>query len=957
MTDPLSDLVDEIVDSLTTDEQIAMLHQHNPPIERVGLGAFRTGTEALHGVSWLGDATVFPQPVGLAAAWDPELVRRVGEAASIEVRAKHAADRTVSLNAWAPVVNPLRHPLWGRNEEGFSEDPDVTAELGTAFCRGLRGEDPVIWRTVPTLKHFLGYGNETDRSATSSHLTPQALREYELPAHLPAVASGSAGSVMPSYNLVNGRPAHLSGELLVELRAAAPHEIAVCSDAAAPRFIVSIQRFHATRALANAAALRAGVDSFADDDADSGPTTAALREALDAGHLTADDIRAAARRVLLLRARTGEFTPDRDPYRGIDASAIGVPTHRALAREAAARGVVVLDNDGALPLVEAPATIAVVGPYADHVAHDWYSGTPPYAVSLARALRERYPAARVRTAEGADRIALRDVRSDRYLTVAADGSVTATGERADEAALLDLTEWGDGIVSLRSALTGKLLTGASWILSATAERIGGWVAQETFRLVRHGDGTASMRHVGSGRWLTIQRGGTVAVEGDEHRASRFAVRTVRSGAAQVAAASAAADIVIAAVGNDPHVLGRETEDRPHLALPQQSQEILRAASETGAPVILTIVSSGPFALGAHAERAAAVVWTSHAGQELGHGLVDVLSGDAEPEGRLPQTWWDDPADAGELLDYDLVATNATYRYSRQTPRYAIGHGRGYAAVEYLSLEVAGAVLPAPEPTTRHTPATSATGGAASFDDAIPARVTVRNAGTRPAHELVALWVRAPELPVPAPRVRLAGYARVELAPGETRSVVVPVRPGHLAVWDVGAEPEEGSAVATPGAFVVQPGAYRLTAGPSAAEAAVEARLVVTGPGLHPRRADGLLAHAAHAFDGVVTGPRTPARGGCLVVAAGRATGRARYDRLDLADRASLGLVAAGTGEIVVSARPTGEAAAPWVEIARGAVDAAEWDETVHPLARPLWGGVDLRVSLTAGARLAELTFA
>ena len=247
-----------ILGALTLDEKIALLHQHSPAVQRLGLRAFHTGTEALHGLSWLGVATVFPQPVGLAATWDPAFLQEVGDAVATEVRAKHAVDPSVSLNVWAPVVNTLRHPLWGRTEEGYSEDPDLTAALAIGYCTGLRGDDPVVWKTVPTLKHFLGYGNETDRAATSSHLPPQALREYELPAFQGPLDSGVVGAVMPAYNLVNGRPCHVSGELLGELRRHAPHSIAVVSDAQAPSNLVDGEFYFDDHVHAHAAALRAG---------------------------------------------------------------------------------------------------------------------------------------------------------------------------------------------------------------------------------------------------------------------------------------------------------------------------------------------------------------------------------------------------------------------------------------------------------------------------------------------------------------------------------------------------------------------------------------------------------------------------------------------------------------------------------------------------------------------------
>lgn len=154
---PLSDRVTDLLTRFTVGEKLALLHQHQAAVPRLGVGPFRTGTEALHGVAWLGPATVFPQAVGLGATWDPDLVRRVGAAVGDEVRGLHHKDPArTGLNVWAPVVNPLRDPRWGRNEEGFAEDPWLTGLLGTAYAAGLRGDHPRYLRTAPTLKHFLG---------------------------------------------------------------------------------------------------------------------------------------------------------------------------------------------------------------------------------------------------------------------------------------------------------------------------------------------------------------------------------------------------------------------------------------------------------------------------------------------------------------------------------------------------------------------------------------------------------------------------------------------------------------------------------------------------------------------------------------------------------------------------------------------------------------------------------
>ncbi len=167
--------VDDLIERLTLDERIAMLHQYAPAVPRLDIAPFRTGTEALHGVAWLGPATVFPQAVGLGATWDVDLVRRVGEAVAHELRAFHHLGKA-GLQVWAPVVNLLRDPRWGRNEEGYSEDPVHTAALATAYCRGLAGDHPRFLMTAPVLKHFLAYNNENDRCTTSSSVRPRVNR-------------------------------------------------------------------------------------------------------------------------------------------------------------------------------------------------------------------------------------------------------------------------------------------------------------------------------------------------------------------------------------------------------------------------------------------------------------------------------------------------------------------------------------------------------------------------------------------------------------------------------------------------------------------------------------------------------------------------------------------------------------------------------------------------------------
>ena len=825
---PVAERARDLLDRLTAEERIAMLHQATPEIERLGVAEYRTGCEVLHGAAWMGNATVFPQPVGMAATWDPELLERLGELASTEVRAKRAENPLVSLNVWAPVVNTLRHPGWGRNEEGYSEDPHLTAHLGTAYARGLRGRDERVWKTVPALKHFLAYSNETDRSATSSEMSLRTLHEEELPAFREPIESHAAGSMMLAYNQVNGIPAHTQPELVAEARTWSDESIAVVSDAGAPTFLVTIQGAQPDQVHGAAALIRSGLDSFTDNDADAKPTIGFVTAALEQGLLDAADVDAAVLRLLEMRVRTGEFDGDADPYAGIGADAIDGPGARELAREAVAASVVVLRNDAdVLPLAQ-PERVAVVGQMADNVLTDWYSGTPPYAVGIGQAIAERYPSATVEVVTGADTVALRAVSNGRYVTASADGEVVrAAAEAVGADALFDLTDWGDGVLTLRSHASGNLLTGGAWPMKADATRVGGWVVQESFQRHVHADGSWSLLHRGSGRWVRVVRevGLLVAEAVTIDQAERFAARVLRSGQAAVAAAAAAADAVIVAVGNDPHLAGRETEDRPHLFLPEAAAGIWRTAREENPSSVLTIVSSFPYVLPDGVTDAETVVWTSHGGQELGHGVVDVLSGDVEPRGRLAQSWPADPAQAGDLFDYDTLRQQATYRHQPNAYAFAFGHGLTYSSVAYESVELSGSPasagsveapaagsVEAPAATHRHPALTPR-----DDETVVTATVRVRNTGDRVAEELVQVYALAPQdLPIPAPRRLLVGYARVALQPGEARDVAVPFAVERLAVWD--------DAVRLPGAvddwlhagaLRVQPGEYRIAAGPSA----------------------------------------------------------------------------------------------------------------------------------------------
>src|SRR3954447_1258893 len=317
---PLPTRIDDLLGRLTLDEKIAFLHQYQPAIPRLGIGVFKAGTEALHGVAWSNDfnnngnvvvarATAFPQAIGLASTWDAALIRSVGSAVGDEARGLHSENPTVwGLNLWAPVVNLLRDPRWGRNEEGYSEDPALTSAIATAYGSGLEGGDPDHPKTAPTLKHFLAYNNEVRRDVTSSNVPPRALHEYDEQAFEPTLRADAATGVMASYNLVNGRPNTVS-PLLNEIRSWSSKPLFNPSDAFAPYNLTGSEHYYGTQPEADAAMFKAGIDSYTADDNRPQTMIADVEAALKRGLITLADIERVDRHVLSIRFRLGEFDP------------------------------------------------------------------------------------------------------------------------------------------------------------------------------------------------------------------------------------------------------------------------------------------------------------------------------------------------------------------------------------------------------------------------------------------------------------------------------------------------------------------------------------------------------------------------------------------------------------------------------------------------------------------------
>jgi len=799
---PVTERVDDLLARLTLDEKVSLLHQYEPAIPRLGIQSFRTGTEALHGVAWLGEATVFPQAIGLASTWDPALMQQVGSAVGDEARGfQQERPAGWGLNLWAPVVNPLRDPRWGRNEEGYSEDPYLTGSLSTAYGTGLTGGDPDHLKTAPTLKHFLANNNEADRTATSSELRPRVLKEYDEAAFKPAIETDAATGVMSSYNLVNGRPATVNPALNDTVRTWTSHDLLNVTDAYAPNNLVATgsQKYYDTLTEGDAAALKAGIDSFTTDDANTEPTTTAIKSAVSTGLLQESDVDTAARHILSIRVRLGEFDPDGGRYGSIDKSVVNSPAHRKLARKAAAEAAVLLKNDGALPLRKSSGKVAVVGPLADTLYTDWYSGTLPYAVTPKDGIAAKLGTS-VESSEGVDRIALRNTATGKYVTAGTGAAGAALKEAVDSGvnARFDAFDWGSGVVTLRSAANGKYV-GYNWSNFVNDQvQPNGWFVQQQFKLERQGDGSYLLRYAGyeteESWWSNPVYLGPTGDDGtlglvSKDQAAHYTKDVVRSGVDEAVAAVKGRDTAVVVVGSMPAINGRENHDRTDMGLAPSQESLVKAVHKANPKTVVIVENSYPTTLGALQKEVPALLWTTHAGQETGNALADVLYGDVNPAGRLTQTWYESASDLPSILDYDIIKSDRTYQYFKGRALYPFGYGLSYTSFRYGELK-------------------RVDGGY---------EVAVTNTGRRTGDEVVQLYTHQRVSRDKQPLKQLKAYERVSLKPGETKTVKLRLRTKDLAHWDV-----------TRSKWVVESGTYDIAVGASSSDIRSRTSLAVRG---------------------------------------------------------------------------------------------------------------------------------
>ena len=818
---PVETRVADLLGRMTLEEKIQQMLYDAPAIERLGIPAYNWWNEALHGVARAGRATVFPQAIGLAAAWDADLMLEVAGVISTEARAKHhqavrEGRRGIyeGLTFWSPNINIFRDPRWGRGMETYGEDPYLTARLGVAFVRGLQGDDPVYLKTVATPKHFAVHsGPEPDRHTFDAVVDERDLRETYLPAFRATVREGRAQSVMCAYNRFRGAPCCGSGELLDRiLRREWNFQGYVVSDCGAIYDIHARHRVVASEPEAAALAVRAGTDL------NCGTAYEGLQEAVRRGLITEAEIDRSVQRLFRARFALGMFDPpERVGYAQIPIEMNEAPEHSALALEAARRSVVLLKNEARLlPLTRGRSRIAVVGPGADDVEIllGNYNGVPSHPVTLLEGIRKLAGAATdvvyargcdladgmpsigvvpatalFHQREGAERPGL---RAEYYENREFQGPPYAT--RAD--AMVDFQWWEHPPLEGMQADTfsvrwsGVLVPPVSGTYALGVRIFGGVrLYLEDSLLVEIADRHAVQARV---QPVDLQAGRRYAVRMEywdrrpDASAQLVWARPEPTLREQALAAAREADVVVAVLGLSPRLEGEEMDvpvkgfaggDRVAIGLPERQEAFLTELVAVGTPVVLVLLNGSALAIPWAADHVPAIVELWYPGQAAGVALGEVLFGDYNPGGRLPVTFYRSVDQLPPFADYAM--RGRTYRYFQGDPLFPFGYGLSYTSFAYENLVV---------------PSTAAT------DETVHVSVDLTNVGDRPGDEVVQLYVADLEASVPVPIRSLQGFRRLRLQPGETRRVEFRLTPGQCSVIA-----DDGRRVVEPGEFLIAVG--------------------------------------------------------------------------------------------------------------------------------------------------------
>ena len=799
-----------VLKQLTLDEKIAMMMDDSPAIDRLGIKRYNWWNEALHGVGRAGFATVFPQAIGMAAAFDGDLQFRVFDCISDEARAKfntlgdEEVTRYKGLTFWTPNVNIFRDPRWGRGQETYGEDPYLSSVLGKAAVEGLQGPaDAKHIKTIACAKHYAVHsGPEWNRhSFDARDIDPRDLWETYLPA-FKTLVDANVGQVMCAYNRVEGEPCCSNKRLLHDiLRNRWGYDKIIVSDCWAIRdfFRPDAHATHPSAVEASADAVASGTDL------ECGSAYKSLREAYDKGLISEEAIDTSLLRLLEARLSLGELFDDASEWDSLGEKDICSPTHKQLALEAARKSMTLLKNNGILPL-SPDARITVMGPNATDSVMQWgnYNGFPTHTTSILDGILAIAPQARY--LKGCDHVKNNNTISTfdmlssdgkKGITAAYWNNTSKAGEPVAREVLTSPINKNTGGATVFAPGVNLEDFSATFSTEFTPEESGEYIINMTASRGLKGlsvDGKRVAKSYGSNPTndyayaIQAEKGQTYRIDIDwvNDRPGIAVLKFDIGRSVDYATECGDSDIVVFVGGISAALEGEEMPvsvegfrggDRNTIELPQVQRDLVRKLKEQGKKIVFVNCSGSAMGLSQEDALCDAVLQAWYPGEAGGTAVAETLFGLNNPAGRLPVTFYTGDSQLPDFEDYDM--SGRTYRYMTEKPLYAFGHGLSYTSFDYSTPKVKASKAGMP----------------------VSLSLDVKNSGDRDGDEVVQVYIKRSddrEL-----NKTLRAFRRIHLKKGETKDVSFDLGPDAFAFFN----PESGE-------METRPGTYELFVGPA-----------------------------------------------------------------------------------------------------------------------------------------------
>lgn len=774
----IDERVEALLAMLTAEEKMGLLCGHQHAIERLGIKERYIGTEYARGWSSHDETqfcTVLPQTIGMASTFDEELIHTAGLIAGRESRAYYNSVNK-SIFGFGPTVDLLRDPRWGRNEEGYGEDPCLTGRMSTAYTKGIVG-DGEYKQALPLLKHFICNNTETNRATYDAKVSNRLLNEYYLEVFRKPITEGGAFGVMDAYNKINGEPGLLSSLNQKYVKDAWGGKLVV-SDGHAFAMVMDEHKYTNSHAETLALALKAGANIMLDAPE---MVMEAAKEAYDTGLIDDALLDRAVSDVLALRFELGEFD-EVEPYLDVTMDMVNTDDDKKVALKMCEEQVVLLKNNGILPL-KTPKKLAIVGPQADENFLDWYTGASSYDITVVEGFKEALADAEIVCDNGRDLVRIKELKTGKYLRINEDMSVCFDAEISD-AAQFERYDWGSGYVNFKDAKSGKMLTEDENIIKCTAKDAYMWFVRPI--LTPH-EKDGGVYFTSWNKQNIVINEQMVPIVTEEGEPSLMQVEVISCGDDRCEALAKDADAVIVCAGNHPVQVGREGYDRDDIKLPPRQEGLAKRMLAVNANTILLMVSSYPYGVEELDEQCSAVVYTTHAGPELGRAVANIFLGKANPSGRLASTWYRSDFEFPSIYDYDIETNKMTYLYMDKAPLYPFGYGLSYSKFNYSNFAVTG-----------------------ETDDKICFGIDVSNTSNVDGAEIVQIYYDRADSAYKRPNKKMVSFGRVSVKAGTTEHLELVMDKELLKSYEESADK-----------LVLEGGEYRFSAAKDSANMILE----------------------------------------------------------------------------------------------------------------------------------------